>query len=403
MGPRKCWPVITGGRVRDYNLMRVLAQRAAVTHFAVCHPSQEPKAADDGYQPPEVLFERQVVLSEARSYGLGNILRGLAGPTPVNILNFTIPVAADALAALGREMAFDAIQLEGAHLVRYLPTLRAFPGRPPILCDWHDILSEGMWRYSDTASLPRRIYARRTAVLLEGVERELLRSCDTHAAVSERERIKLSAIAPSAKIHVIENGVDTAYYDAARIENPNRNRILFVGSMEYHANIEGVTRFAREVWPRVRARFPELRFTIAGRDPAPEVIALASQPGIEVTGTIPDVRPYYREALLAVVPLRLGTGTRLKILEAMAAGVPVVSSTLGAEGLEGQPGHEILIADSASDTFDSIVGLRSNAELWRTLADHGRELAVLRYDWEVLGKRLYSIHENAVEHAAGRA
>jgi glycosyltransferase involved in cell wall biosynthesis len=234
--------------------------------------------------------------------------------------------------------------------------------------------------------------------------------------VSERNRQTLLANTPSAVFHIIENGVDTGYHCDDQIEaaytrwlsrgngageHGRRNRLVFVGAMDYTANIDAVTRFASRTWPQIRARVPELSFTIVGRNPSPAVTALRGQPGIEVSGTVGDVRPYYREAFAVVVPLRLGSGTRLKILEAMAAGVPVISTTLGAEGLEAEPGEEILIADTPEDTVGAIASLRRNPELRHTLEERGRKLAARRYDWAVIGDRLYSIYENAV-HGAPR-
>ena len=414
--PRKCWPVNAGARLRDYQLARQLARRASVTYFGLFDPGErahEPE--NDGLVPPEAIFERSLLLPKPPAYGAWNLLRGLAGPTPVTVLNYTSRSASAALADLGREMNFDAVQVEGIHLARYIPVLRAFPGRPPVLCDWHDLFSESMTRYSESIeSLPRRLYALRTARLLEGMETELLRVCDAHLVVSERNKQRLLENSPSASLHIIENGVDTGYHSEEQMEDayarwPLRekgtgeygrsNRIVFVGAMDYTANIDAVTHFARQIWPRIRERVPELSFTIVGRNPAPAVTALRGQPGIEVSGTVSDVRPYYREAFVVVVPLRLGSGTRLKILEAMAAGVPVVSTTLGAEGLEAKPGEEILIADTPEDTAEAIVRLRRTPELRQALEERGRKLVACRYDWRVIGERLYSIYENAVDRA----
>ena len=115
---------------------------------------------------------------------------------------------------------------------------------------------------------------------------------------------------------------------------------MFVGSMDYHANIDAALYFADEIWPQVRERRPDLEFVVVGSRPTAEILALRNQPGITVTGTVDDIRPYYRSALAVVVPLRVGSGTRLKVLEAMAAGTPVISTTLGAEGLATKDGDE---------------------------------------------------------------
>jgi glycosyltransferase involved in cell wall biosynthesis len=173
--------------------------------------------------------------------------------------------------------------------------------------------------------------------------------------------------------------------------------------MDYHANVDAAVYFARDIWPLVYQRDSELRFTIVGRSPTPEVLALRSLPGVEVTGTVPDVRPYYREAVAVVVPLRVGGGTRLKILEAMAAGVPVVSTTLGAEGLDVEPGRDLLTADSPAAIADAIASLRDLPSQWRQLSDAGRTLVARTYDWRIVGDRLFSIHQNAARSVLARA
>jgi polysaccharide biosynthesis protein PslH len=400
---RECWPVNSGARLRDYHLARQLAEHASVTYVGLPFADEiENPPADNDLPPPEQVFERILRIPKARPYTPVNLVRGLLGPTPVTVLANTTPAIAAALERLGRETAFDSIQMEGVHLVRHLPLLRAFSGHPPIVCDWHNIESELMWRYSENeTSLPRRVYARRTAGLIERAEAELLRGADSHTVVSEREAAKLRKVLPEADFHVVENGVDTAYFKGcASGDGGARNRIVFVASMDYHANVDAAVYFAREIWPvlqqRLRHQNPiEYRFTIVGRSPTQEVLALRNLPGIEVTGTVPDVRPFYREAVAVVVPLRVGGGTRLKILEAMAAGVPVVSTTLGAEGLDVIRGRDLLTADAPDAIAGAVLCLRDEPVQWRHLSDAGRALVARTYEWKIVGERLFRIHQNA--------
>lgn len=402
--PRKCWPLNSGARLRDYHLARQLARHASVTYLGLCYPEEEQFASDDiGLTAPEALLERVITMPRARSYGAANLLRGLLGATPVTVLNWTSQEASAELAEIGRQGHFDAIHLVGVHLVRYLPVLRNFPGRPPVLCDWHDIQSEKMWRYSRTTSSKLRgVYARRTARLLERAENELLHSCNAHTVVSRRDQTTLESSAPSAAVQVIENGVETAYFSKKTSTGAvSPHSIVFVGAMDYNANEDAVIWFADHVWPRAVQRFPELSFTIVGRKPTPGVTALKDRPGVEVSGTVPDVRPYYENALAMVVPLRWGSGTRLKILEAMAAGVPVISTTLGAEGLDVTHGQEILIADSPEEMLEAIGALHDNPELRTRLAELGRRLAISKYDWGIPGERLFSIYANTLCKQSG--
>ena len=319
-----------------------------------------------------------------------DLLRGVVGRIPFAVLNYTQSEMAGALDRLLSEEQFDIVQLESIHLAGYLPVIRS-AAHPPraIVCDWHNIESEVLQRYSETTpNWPRRAYAWHAARKLQAYERWFVRQCDLHVAVSERDGEALRQYGTRAPVAVVENGVDTAQFASAGTDAVSRRRVLFVGAMDYHANIDAAVSFARQVWPRVCPELPGAVFTIVGRKPAPEVIALASGERIEVTGTVPDVRQYYGEALAAVVPLRVGGGTRLKILEAMAAGVPVVATTLGAEGLAARPDADYLLADTDEAMAQAIMNVVRDPAAWSRLAAAGRDLVQRRYDWTALGDAL---------------
>jgi polysaccharide biosynthesis protein PslH len=391
--PRTCWPLDTGAKLRNYHLARVLAARASVTLLALSDQDQPAI-------PNESPYEQVIPVAREAAYTFSKVVRGAVGPTPLPVLNYTTEQMKRTLARILNAKDFDIVQVESIHLMAYLPIIRAALKRPLAICDWHNIESELMRRYGECESSPlRRAYARRTARLMSDLERKATHDFDAHVVVSARDAERLRALNPQARIFVVENGVDTSYYSDDQFKNAERtgakraNRIVFVGSMDYHANIDGALNFAREVWPQVRERQPNLVFTIVGRDPPPEVRELERMPGIEVTGTVADVRPYYREALAAVVPLNVGGGSRLKILEAMAAGTPVVSTTLGAEGLEVRSGENILIADRKEQLVAAILSVVENESQRRGLQAGGRALISDRYDWSRLGLSLFAAYE----------
>lgn len=386
--PRVCWPLDTGAKLRNYHLARVLAERVGVTLLAF---TDHPQSVTD----LEKFYQEVIVVKRDSAYTFAKMVRGLLGPIPLPVLNYTTGPMQRALDQLLSEQVFDIVQIESIHLMAYLPLMRKARRRPRVICDWHNIESELMQRYSEReSSRARRSYASRTARLMREFESRALREFDAHIAVSQRDAEQLRRLNPDARIFVIENGVDTAFYSDESVRHESlARRIVFVGSMDYHANIEGAVRFASEVWPRLRQLRPELIFTIVGKDPAPEVRALAQTTGIEVTGTVADVRPFYREAIAAVVPLNVGGGSRLKILEAMAAGVPVVSTTLGAEGLEVQHDENILIADTDAQIVAAIISLIEIKARHNHLRASGRALVAGRYDWSSLGASLFSAYE----------
>ena len=397
--PRQIWPVNSGARLRDNQLAVRLAARAEVTVVEMRDAREEHHVpADDS------AFASIVTLIKDRTYGPSKILRGLAGPIPMTILNCWSHRSASQLADVLRSRQFDAVQMEGVHLKEYLPIILGAAGNPAIVVDWHNIESEMMWRFArTTGNWAKKIAATRTAKLIERAEVHMLDLCATHTVTSERERQKLLARRPNANIQVIPNGVDTSFYNALNIAEAcrrsgkldSKRTILFVGSMDFHANIDAVTWFSRTVWPEIARNHPDLQFTIVGRDPAPEVRALASD-RIHVTGTVDDVRPFYASAVAAVVPLRSGSGTRLKILESMAAGVPVVSTQLGAEGIDVEHDVHILLADSAPEIVATVHRIASSAEVRSRLSQAARSLVCRVYDWSNIGEQLYRIHYDQV-------
>jgi glycosyltransferase involved in cell wall biosynthesis len=336
-------------------------------------------------------FCRKIVPVPApRRYTPGKIFRGLLGRRPLPLVNYTSDAMKAALASAMAEEPFDLVHADSIHMAAYEPILRR--GGAPIIYDWHNIESEGMRRYMAGAPSPaHKVYASLTARRLEALENEILHTAYGHVVCSERERETLLRMAPQARIATIENGADLHAFEDTQ-PAAERRRILFVGWMSYHANVKAAVDFTYNVWPGIRERFPGWRLTLAGLDPAPAVLALRGQAHVEVTGTVADIRPYYGEAIAAIVPLRTGGGTRLKILEAMAAGVPVVSTPLGAEGLAVSPGVDILIAEKDQDWLPQLSALSTQGELWNRLAGAGRRLVAARYDWETLGQALYETY-----------
>ena len=311
------------------------------------------------------------------------------------MVNYTSDAMKQALTEVLREGTFDLVHLDIIHMAGYQQMLERAMPRARIVYNWHNIESELMERYSiREQSIPKRIYASVTARRLRMTEEHILRTAYGHIVCSAREREQLLRRVPEARVEVVGNGVDIGFYRAPDVEPARRDRLVFVGSMDYHANVDAAVWFSGEIWPHLRNRFPEWRLTLVGSNPGAAVSALAGHPGIEVTGTVPDVRPYYNEAVAAVVPLRTGGGTRLKILEAMASGVPVVSTALGAEGLEVSPGQNILMAENEKDWMLALGSISDGSSLRSMLISEGKHLVATRYDWDILGGALNDIYRH---------
>jgi glycosyltransferase involved in cell wall biosynthesis len=180
----------------------------------------------------------------------------------------------------------------------------------------------------------------------------------------------------------IPTGVDASFF-APPASSPHVADLVFVGAMDWLANVDGVLYFIERILPQIRRRRPECTFAVVGRAPLPEILRCAQQDvGVLVTGTVPDVRPYWWGASVCVVPLRIGSGTRLKICEAMAAGTPVVSTAVGAEGLPLSPGQDLCIADTPEDFAAQCLDLLDHPERRSRMAAASRQLVAERFSWE---------------------
>lgn len=385
LSPRLPWPPRSGAKLRDYHFARCLGRETALT-YAYFSPDGERTLTQK-----EMPFCREILAVEKpASYGLRTVLAGLFGTTPLPVLNYRSARMTAALADVLTRSAVDVIHVDSPHMYQYAVNRGTLPDRI-VVCNWHNIESEAMARYASTVnSVARRWYAQVTADKLRRLERQMLRDADGHIVCSEREREQLLRLVPDARIHVAENGVDTAFFQPRAGQLPTAVRLVLVGTMDYFPNVDAAQLFVREIWPHVRRAFPEAILTIVGANPLPAVKELARTAGVSVTGTVDDVRPFYQDALAAVVPIRTGGGTRLKILEAMSTGTAVISTEVGAEGLAVTSEQDILFASQADPAswVRQIAALCEQPERRSALLKNARALVVERYSWDRIGDAL---------------
>jgi len=231
---------------------------------------------------------------------------------------------------------------------------------------------------------------------LSDYERNLVRRFKVCIAVSDLDVEMLSALAPQAEVHLVPNGVDAQAFLPSGCDRKS-NEILFFGHLSYEPNANGLVWFCREFLPRIRSEVPNVKLVIAGRDAPERIKALGLLPGVELAGFVPDLRDKLWSSTLSIAPLRSGGGTRLKILESLAAMCPVVSTTVGAEGLDLVPNRDLLIADSAVDFATSVIRLLTDSDLRRSLAIQGRSTVTDRYDWQPISLQMEAACRRAAE------
>lgn len=213
--------------------------------------------------------------------------------------------------------------------------------------------------------------------------------------VSESDRCRLLSANRRLQVEVIPNGVDTQLCRPLPSAGLSRS-LIFVGDMEYRPNVDAMAYFSREIYPRIQREVTGVEMWIVGKNPSPEVRQLGGK-GVHVIGCVNDLRPYYSRSTVCVVPLRAGGGTRLKILEAMAFGRPVVSTSIGCEGLEAIDGEHLLVADHPQEFADRTVHLLVDETSRQSLTIKARELVVSRYDWDVIARRLMQVYADLAE------
>lgn len=358
------WPPNSGGRIRSARLLARVARRHAVTLVTLADPGADLGPLAGLCRAVRVIpWPRETA---GRLYGLRRALRY----PPEASTGGTAPGLAEAVAAA----APDIVHVDGLDALRFAP-----PGLPYVL-SLNDVPSLLLARSS---ALQRRDPRTRllewlTARNVRRYEVTALRGAAVTLIVSEHDRARLARDAPGAALVVVENGVDIGAPADAAAAVPGR--ILFAGALDWPPNADAAAQLAEHVLPRVRAQCPEAHAVVAGR--LPDGVAIAPMPGLTVIPNPPDMAPILASAQVVAVPLRAGSGTRLKILEALAAGRPVVSTPLGAEGLDLAPGPDLLVAGLVGPFADAVVALLRDPARRQALAGQGYATVAARYAWD---------------------
>ena len=246
-----------------------------------------------------------------------------------------------------------------------------------------------LWRsLAETRRPPWSWLDRLEAARLVQYESTLDRVFDCGLVVADSERDELKSIVGDLPLVTIGNGVDLDEVRPTPHPPTNRPNVIFIGQMDYYPNVDAVRTFCTEVWPRIHQRLPEARFTIVGRNPTRAVRALANDPTVDVTGTVADVQPYLAGAWVVVAPFALARGVQNKILEALAAGVPVVATTVALDGLGSSIDAAVRRADGAEDCAREVFRLLNDAEWRQHWATAGRTYVERHHRWDELGDRL---------------
>jgi glycosyltransferase involved in cell wall biosynthesis len=381
ISPLFLFPNDAGGKIRTTNILRgmkggafdiVLAMPATSRQLSSWMPEIE------GICDELVAWEPAPVRPKWRR------ALDLLSPLPVNIISDRTPSAISAVASLAERVDIDLLVFDFVHSAVMRPVAMS----SPTVCFTHNVESEIFARHAGRASntLWRRIWAAQYAKM-RTYEGNALRTFDTVIAVSERDVLAFEKEYGVKGARAIPTGVDLdffAYQPSPAVSATRPPTVVFTGSMDWAANIDGVQFFLKEVWPRVLAALPDAHFVVVGRNPPPGLLALARDlKQVAFTGFVDDVRPYVHAAHAFVIPLIVGGGTRIKAFEAMAMGCPVVSTSIGIEGLEARENIDYLQRDDGASMAAGIIDLLKDEVLRKGLAMNARDLVEQRFGHKV--------------------
>ena len=371
------YPPDNGARLRAFNLLKHLSSRYTVDLISF---ASEP-VTDEALAAMRRYCERvDVVRYRPFQPTRWTALAGYFSSRPRSVIDTYSVEMQQRVEQAGRERAYDVVI---AAEIDVAPYAMALPNVPRVFEEVE--VGKFYERYADERHPLKKLRVALTWNKTSRYVADLLRSFDGCTVASEQEREHMRRIAPGyqpSRVRVVPNGVDLAR--PTDFGAPQADTLVYSGALTYHVNWEAIEFFLREVFHLIQAERPGVQLTVTGRLDGVPVDRLPNRDGTVFTGYVDDVRPVVARSWVSIVPLLTGGGTRLKILESLALGTPVVSTRKGAEGLDLIPGRDILIADEPADFADAVLRVMRDANLREALSRNGRR-AVTRYDWQVIG------------------
>ena len=388
------WPLNTGGHIRTYHILKSIAQNFDLTLVVPELPSDAPgvqQLQSVGVRVLNVKVGPRSAPAEAKRA----LVAALKSEPYVMYHRHNRAEVRRAIQMALQKTNYDAVYLD--HLDPYA-FHDLFPGQN-IIVDLHNVYSLLAERVAEEHHGIRRWYLHREARLLAKIEKEVATQASGLMTVSQEEQKDFTALGNS-NVHLVANGVDcSSYFSLPLGRSHSAPVLLYIGALSWQPNAQAAKYLAHEVIGKVRQGHPQAVLKLVGRDPDKSVLELGEIPGVEVHANVPDIGVYLAEASMLVVALDSGGGTRLKILEAFAAGLPVISTATGCEGIACEHGKHLWIAER-KDFSAAIDYLVTHPELATSLATHGRALVENQYDWSALGRYACKAIESVLEQSA---
>jgi sugar transferase (PEP-CTERM/EpsH1 system associated) len=382
-------PVDKGGRIRTYQMLRALQREHRVTYLTLDDGTAAPNAEELAREYADVVERVPFTPPSKGSAGFFlDLLRNVFSPLPYAVARYRSRALRDGIRELCAASDVDVVVCDFLAPSLNVPDRL---GKPTVLFQ-HNVEAMIWERHATVAKHPvKRAYMRRQWQRMLRHEQSECARFDHVIAVSPEDAAVFRDRFGVPDVSHVPTGVDTAYFRPSGQVERQPHEIVFTGSMDWMPNVDAIRWFVDDILPLVRARVPDVTLSVVGRNPPASIRTLADDPAITVTGSVPDVRPYIERAAAFIVPIRIGGGTRLKIFEAMAMERPVVSTTIGAEGLPVRDGVDALLADTPEAFADAIIRLLLDPALASRIGDAAASAVRAEYGWDRVAARFADI------------
>lgn len=382
------YPLLSGGQIRTYNLLKQLSNKHEITLFALIKNNHE-KIYIKEIQP--FCKKIKVFKRSSKPFTLLNILKTAFSSYPFLVMRNRVP---EAVAAIKDELAenqYDLIHAETFYMMPHIPTTKT-----PVLLVEQTIEYLGYESYAHKKSLLVKLMLNYDVDKIRKWEKYYWQKANRLVTMSKEDQEYVQQfLVKKKKVEVVSNGVDSTWFAQTKRQLPEKPTVVYVGTFKWLPNIEAVQYLVKEVWPKIKQSMPDVHLNIVGNEPTPEIVNFQNlDDNIHVTGRIPDIRDAFKQAHVLLAPVFSGKGTRYKILEAMASGTPVVATTTAVEGLNLKHNQHALISNDAQTMADYVVQLLNDEKLWNQLATNGKKIVSQQYDWRLISKKLDKIYQS---------
>jgi glycosyltransferase involved in cell wall biosynthesis len=377
------YPPDLGAKLRNIALLQAWSKRHQVSLLTFTDEQDSLEVSLRKLQSlcVDVQFISHSLIERAPLRRIGNRLNALARNCPIPVMLAHSHRMAQAARSAFQHSAFDAIQIDSPWMYQYVPEGLHITR----ILNIYNVEFEVMEQRARVAVNPfRRAVHQYDAAIFRRYELAVMRCCQLILTSSENDRQRVTELVPETQVVTVPNALNLEEYSWSTPEACHSKTLVFTGTMSYPPNVDGVLYFYTSIYPLIQAQIPEVQLAIVGREPTTVTWELARDPSVKVTGYVEDVKSFIRQSCVFIAPIRFGGGTRIKLLEAMALGVPVVTTSMGAQGLDVQDGCHVLIADDPVTFAEKTIRLMADRDLRRRLAYEARQLVETKYSWRIV-------------------